>query len=185
MKSRRREPAPSPLIVRRRGAGAGRIGSDYQPKPEAAEPLYSHLRVSSSVHPGTAKPLGTTTPGAGRKWPAGGLERCTVAALAEAHKVINRPKAKTDRIVFAPFSLSIRAIMCARAATAPSCSGFTIGQICGIMGACPPSPAADRPMPPRNAGTSITVTCTPGRLRIRRMKPGTKKPRTMPGLLSC
>jgi hypothetical protein len=27
------------------------------------------------------------------------LERRTVAALAEAHKVINRPKAKTDRIV--------------------------------------------------------------------------------------
>jgi hypothetical protein len=25
---------------------------------------------------------------------------------------------------------------------------------------CPPSPAADRPMPARNAGTSITVTCT-------------------------
>jgi len=26
------------------------------------------------------------------------LERCTVAALAEAHKVIKRPKTKTDRI---------------------------------------------------------------------------------------
>jgi hypothetical protein len=26
------------------------------------------------------------------------LERRTVAALAETHKVINRPKAKTDRI---------------------------------------------------------------------------------------
>ena len=25
--------------------------------------------------------------------------------MAEAHKVINRPRAKTDRIVFAPFSL--------------------------------------------------------------------------------
>jgi hypothetical protein len=33
------------------------------------------------------------------------LERCTVAALVEAHKVINRPKAKTDRIIFIPFSL--------------------------------------------------------------------------------
>jgi len=32
------------------------------------------------------------------------LERCAVAASAEAHKVINRPKTKTDRIVFAPFS---------------------------------------------------------------------------------
>jgi hypothetical protein len=27
--------------------------------------------------------------------------------------------------------------MCARAVTAPSCSGFTIGQICGIMGTMP------------------------------------------------
>jgi len=32
------------------GAGIG----DYQSKPEAALPLYSHCRVSSSVHPGTA-----------------------------------------------------------------------------------------------------------------------------------
>jgi hypothetical protein len=28
-------------------------------------------------------------------------KRCTVAALAEAHKMMNRPKAKTDRIEFA------------------------------------------------------------------------------------
>src|SRR5271169_3872643 len=33
-------------------------------------------------------------------------------------------------------------VMYARAATAPSCSGFTIGQIGGTMGACPNSPAA-------------------------------------------
>ena len=33
-----------------------------------------------------------------RKWSSGGLERCTVAALADAHKVINKPNAKTDRI---------------------------------------------------------------------------------------
>ena len=31
--------------------------------------------------------------------------------------------------------------MCARAATVPSCSGFTIGQICGIMCAALPSSA--------------------------------------------
>jgi hypothetical protein len=38
------------------------------------------------------------------------LERCAVAALAEAHKVIDRAKAKTDRIVFAPFNLPIEPI---------------------------------------------------------------------------
>src|ERR1700737_543137 len=83
----------------------GRTGSDYQPKPAAAVPLYSQYRVCSSVHPGTAKPLvtvGTVTRWAGRKWRSCGLERSTVAASAEAHKVINRPKAKTDRIAFAP-----------------------------------------------------------------------------------
>jgi hypothetical protein len=31
-----------------------------------------------------------------------GLERCTVAALADAHRAIKRPKAKTERIAFAP-----------------------------------------------------------------------------------
>src|SRR5260370_28924337 len=45
---------------------SGRIGSYYQPKPEALLPLYSHFRVSSSVHPGTAKPLGTITRWLGR-----------------------------------------------------------------------------------------------------------------------
>lgn len=37
--------------------------------------------------------------------PSGGLKRCTVARLAEAHRVINRPKARADRIVLSPFSL--------------------------------------------------------------------------------
>jgi hypothetical protein len=149
---------------------SSRIGSDYQPKPEADEPLYSHCRVCSSVHPGTAKPLvtvGTVTRWAGRKWRSCGLERSTVAASAEAHKVINRPKAKTDRIVFAPFGLptepctskvssrglswdptsagmsavSVKLIMCADADTARSCSGLTIDQIGGIMGPCPNPPA--------------------------------------------
>ena len=32
-------------------------------------------------------------------------------------------------------------------------------------GECPNSPAADRPMPVRNAGTSTMVTCTPARSR--------------------
>jgi hypothetical protein len=44
-------------------------------------------------------------------------------------------------------------------------SGFTIGQIRGIMGACPPSPAADPKITERIAGTSISVTCTSARLR--------------------
>src|SRR5216684_5589440 len=86
--------------------------SDYQPKPEAALPLYSHFQVSSSVHPGTAKRVGAVTRWPGRtvtrwrerKWLSRNLERCTVAALADAHK-INRPKTRTDRIAFAPFGL--------------------------------------------------------------------------------
>jgi hypothetical protein len=49
--------------------------------------------------------LGAVTRWLGRKWPSGGLERRTVAALAEAHKAINRPKATTARIAFAPFGL--------------------------------------------------------------------------------
>jgi hypothetical protein len=41
---------------------------DYQPKPEPALPLYSHCRVSSSVHPGTAnRGAGAVTPWTGRK----------------------------------------------------------------------------------------------------------------------
>jgi hypothetical protein len=34
------------------------------------------------------------------------LKRCAVAALVDAYKVINRPKAKTDRIIFSPFRIS-------------------------------------------------------------------------------
>jgi hypothetical protein len=71
-------------------------------QPFGPEALFSQYRVCSSVHPGTAKPLGMVTGWTGREWPAGGLERCTVAALADAHKVINRTKAKKDRIAFAP-----------------------------------------------------------------------------------
>ena len=49
--------------------------------------------------------------------------------------MINRPKAKTDRIALFQ-SVSRKGcplMMCARAAIAPSCSGFTIGQICGML----------------------------------------------------
>jgi hypothetical protein len=43
-----------------------------------------------------------------RKWTPDDLERCTVAALADAHKLMNRPSAKTDRIAFTPFGLRSR-----------------------------------------------------------------------------
>jgi hypothetical protein len=55
-------------------------------------------------------------------------------------------------------SVYVAPIMYARAATAPSCSGFTIGQIGVIM--C--SPAAVIPNT-RIAGTSTTEICTPAR----------------------
>src|SRR5260370_32874745 len=61
-------------------------------------------------------------------------------------------------------------IMCARAAMAPSCSGFTIGQIGGIMGNArpypPPLPRCSR----RNAGTSITVTDNEVEQRLARLQ---------------
>ncbi len=55
-----------------------------------------------------------------------------------------RPKAKTYRIALLQSGIAwlLSVIMCARAATAPSRSGFTIAQIRGIMGVCPPLPAA-------------------------------------------
>jgi hypothetical protein len=37
---------------------------------------------------------------------AGGLERCTGAASAEAHKVINTPRARTTRIAFTPVGIA-------------------------------------------------------------------------------
>ena len=56
------------------------------------------------------------------------------SALAELHKVMNRAKAKTVLIVTCSIALQ-HELMCALAATVPSCSGFTIDQIGGIMGA--------------------------------------------------
>jgi hypothetical protein len=50
--------------------------------------------------------------------------------------------------------------------TAAICSGFPLGSIGGIMGACPPLPAADRTTPAMNAGTSSTVTCASARSRF-------------------
>jgi hypothetical protein len=58
--------------------------------------------------------------------------------------MIKKLKAKTDRIYVAPVGNSARKhqSMCARAAPAPSCNGFTIGQLCEIVDACPPSRAS-------------------------------------------
>jgi hypothetical protein len=85
----------------------GREVTFHQPKPAATVALSSQYWVCSSVQPGTAKRAGAVIRWAGRmvtrlcerKWTRGGLGRCTGAALAEAHKVINRPMTKTDRIV--------------------------------------------------------------------------------------
>jgi hypothetical protein len=46
--------------------------------------------------------------------------------------VINRPKAKAERILVNPIERA--PFMCIRAATIPRCSGFTTDQIGGIMG---------------------------------------------------
>jgi hypothetical protein len=66
--------------------------------------LFSQRRVASSLQPGTAK-RGAVTPWLGTItcWRMRGCNvRCTVAALAEACRVINRHNAKTERIEFAP-----------------------------------------------------------------------------------
>jgi hypothetical protein len=109
--------------------------------------MSSQRRVASSVQPGTTKRVGAVTSRLGRtvinwcvrKWPSCGLAPCTVAALAVAHKVINSPKAKTDRIAHLPYPYlnNHQLIMCAREATAPTPSGFTIDQIGAIMGRMP------------------------------------------------
>jgi hypothetical protein len=49
---------------------------------------------------------------------------------------------------------------------APSCDGFTIAQIRGIMGECPPSLAAAIPNA-RTAGTSIAATSMSARIATR------------------
>jgi hypothetical protein len=157
------------------------------PQPAQEVALSNQYWVCSSVQPGTAKRPGAVTPWLGRTmtcWRVsnrnvGGLARCSVAALAEAHRVINRPMVKTERIAIAPnrpvavlrgpnrppdatrtvpashswgeselgpfqrAALGLEEKLPAidhvvRAAMVPSRSGFTISQIGGIMGACPP-----------------------------------------------
>jgi hypothetical protein len=85
-----------------------------QPKPEPALALSSQCWVCSTVQPGTAKRVGSVTRWSGRpvtdcclrKSIPDGLERCSVAASAETHKVINRPNAKTDRIALSPVGIA-------------------------------------------------------------------------------
>jgi len=73
------------------------------PQPAQEVALSNQYWVCSSVQPGTAKRPGAVTAWLGRTmscWrvcecTVGGLERCSVAASAEAHRVINKPKVKT------------------------------------------------------------------------------------------
>ena len=82
----------------------------HYPQPAQEVALSNQYWVCSSVQPGTAKCPGAVTPWLGRTmtcWRVsnrnvGGFARCSVAALAEAHRVINRPMAKTERIAIAP-----------------------------------------------------------------------------------
>ena len=80
---------------------------------------------------------------------------CTVEALAEAHKIIDRLKAKKQRIAFAPINLSggersrpargglLPINKCVRAAVSPRGTGLTFVQICKIMRAYPRGRASD------------------------------------------
>lgn len=85
-----------------------RLSRQRLAQPFGPEALSNQFRVCSSVQPGTAKPLGTGMRWSWRTRLSGGLrlKRCAVAASAEAHKVINRLTAKTDRIAFVPFNLA-------------------------------------------------------------------------------
>src|SRR5258708_5187610 len=75
------------------------MGSGHQACDHALLASSSQRRVASSVQPGTAKRApGAVKPWLGRTTTCRGLERCTVAALAEAHRVINRPRVKMERI---------------------------------------------------------------------------------------
>jgi hypothetical protein len=58
-----------------------------------------------------------------------------------------------------------QSVMCTRVVAASSCSGFTICQICGILGPCPNPPAAAK-LNGRTAGKSVTARCAPTRSRV-------------------
>jgi hypothetical protein len=101
----------APLRRTRHEDASARAARYPQPSQEVA--LSNQYWVCSSVQPGTAKRAGAVTPWLGRTmtcWrvrncSVGGLERCTVAASAETHRMINRPKANTERIAIAPIDL--------------------------------------------------------------------------------
>jgi hypothetical protein len=149
-----------------------RIRTRY-PQPAQEVALSNQYWVCSSVQPGDSEARG------GHHTLAGTNDDM-LAASAETHRVINRPKAKAERIAIAPIDLPPFCADCTarltrrersqyrtargraiwdrfsgrlwgleeklpaidhvvRAAITPSCSGFTIGQIGGIMGACQPT----------------------------------------------
>ena len=81
------------------------VSRDYPPWPRLRVGSSSHRWVCSSVHPGTAYPLrkaGAVTACSGCKWCAVGLECRTVAASADAQKMLKALKAKIDRIATPP-----------------------------------------------------------------------------------
>ena len=79
------------------------MGSGHQARDQPELASSNQRRVASSVQPGTAKRApGAVTPWLGRTMTCRGSARCTFAALAEEQRAIKRPKAKTERIAFAP-----------------------------------------------------------------------------------
>src|SRR5437868_13608287 len=74
----------------------GRVASPCRAPPTDRLTSAYPARLSNIDHE-FKKTAGVKPAGPSVSGPSGGLERCTVAALAEAHKVINRPKAKVDR----------------------------------------------------------------------------------------
>jgi hypothetical protein len=94
------------------GAGPVREVARY-PQPTQEVALSNHCRVCSSLQPGTAKRAPPVTPWLGRtmSWlgrtkECRGLARCAVAASVEAPRASRSPRAKTERIAFAPTNLS-------------------------------------------------------------------------------
>src|SRR6266581_6218433 len=111
----RRETMPGLILTNsvHKDASAG-AARGYPPQLVQGLALSNQRWVSSSVQPGTAKRAGAVTPWLGRamtcwgvrKCTVGGLERCAAAASAEADRVTNRPKARTERIALAPYLTS-------------------------------------------------------------------------------
>jgi hypothetical protein len=87
------------------------MGSGHQACDQPALASSSQRRVASSVQPGNREPWSYTLAGTNDEMMSrfGVMHRCGVAAFAETHKEINRPKAKTERIAFASIRLPPKA----------------------------------------------------------------------------